>query len=211
MDSGSHVNTITPTFVQQYGFPVLPLEDLVDHLLNLVGLGGKHMSLLGFVILHMQVQKIAGYDEDVVLLMVPDESEFGWRVPLVIGTCTIGQIINIIQESEIDHLSTPWATARMVQLLSCWKSTAVLTLGSAETQSEGASGGPQEVDVDELVTVREYPFRTLPDQDHRGMGQAPPWRHGWHYGHTAEGGRRSTEGLQTTSSGTPCPTCIYTP
>ena len=36
-DSGSQVNTITPTFVQQYGFPVLPLEDLVDHPLNLVG------------------------------------------------------------------------------------------------------------------------------------------------------------------------------
>ena len=45
---------------------------------------------------------------------------------------------------------------RMAQLLSCLKSTAVLTPGSAgEAQSEGASGGPQEVDVDELVMVRE--------------------------------------------------------
>ena len=153
-DSGSQVNTITPTFVQQYGFPVLLLEDLVDHLLNLVGLGRKHTSLLGFIILHVQVWEIAGYDEDVVFLVVPDESEFGWKVPLVIGTCMIGWIINIIWESEIDHLSTPWATVRMVQLLSCWKSTAVLAPGSAETQTEGASGGPQEVDVDELVTVR---------------------------------------------------------
>ena len=77
----------------------------------------------------------------------------------------MGRIINIIQESEIDHLPTPWATARMVQLLACWKSTAVLTLGSAgEAQSEGASGGSQEVDVDELVMVRESvclgPFQT---------------------------------------------------
>ena len=52
----------------------------------------------------------------------------------------------------------------MVQLLSCWKSTAVLTSGCAETQSEGTSGRPQEVDVDELVTVRESvhlgPFQT---------------------------------------------------
>ena len=58
----------------------------------------------------------------------------------------------------------PWATVRMVQLLSCQKSTAVLTPGSAETQSEGASGGPQEVDMDELVMVRESvclgPFQT---------------------------------------------------
>ena len=65
-DSGSQVNTITRTFVWQYGFPVLPLEDLVDHPLNLVGLGGKCTSPLGFVILHMQVREIAGYDEDVV-------------------------------------------------------------------------------------------------------------------------------------------------
>ena len=112
----------------------------------------------------MQVWEIVGYDKDVVLLMVPDESEFGRRVPLVIGTCMIGRIINVIWESEIDYLSMPWATARMVQLLSCWKSTAVLTLGSVEAQSEGASGGPQEVDVDELVTVRESvhlgPFQT---------------------------------------------------
>ena len=162
--SGSQVNMITPALVQQYGFPVLPLEDLVDHPLNLVGLGGKRTSPLGFVILSVQVREIAGYDEDVVFLMVPDESEFGQRVPLVIGTCTIGRIINIIWESEIDHLLTPWAMARMAQLLSCHKGTAVLIPGSAETQTEGASGGPQEEDVDELVMVRESvqlgPFQT---------------------------------------------------
>ena len=151
-DSGSQVNTITPTLVQQYGFPVLPL-----------GLGGKHTSPLGFVILHEQVWEIPGYDEDFVFLMVADESEFGWGVPLVIGTCTIGRIINVIRESEIGRLSMPWATARMVQLLSCWKSTAVLTSGSAETQVEGASRGPQEVDMNELVKVRECLFRTVPD------------------------------------------------
>ena len=155
VDSGSQVNTITPTLVQQYGFPVLPLEDLVDYPLNLVGLGRKRTSPLSVVILHVQVREIMGYDEDVVFLMVPNESEFGWRVPLVIGTCTIGRIINVIQESEIDHLSMPWATARMMQLLSCWKSTAVLTLGGVEAQSEGASRGPQEVDMDKLVMVRE--------------------------------------------------------
>ena len=113
VDGGSQVNTIMPAFVQQYGFPVLPLEDLVDHPLNFVGLGRKHTSLLRFVIQHMQVREITGYDEDVLFLMVPDESEFGQRVPLVIGTCTIGRIINTIWESEIDHLSMPWATARM--------------------------------------------------------------------------------------------------
>ena len=153
VNSGSQVNTITPTLVQQYGFPVPPLEDLVDYPLNLMGFGRKCTSLLGFVILHMQVREITGYDKDVVFLMVPDESEFGQRVPLVIGTCMIGRIINIIWESEINCLSTPWATASMVQLLSCQSSTAFPASGSAETQIEGASRGPLEGDVNELVMV----------------------------------------------------------
>ena len=110
VDSGSQVNTITPVFIWQCGFPVLPLVDLVNHPLNFVGLGGKCTSPLRFIILHVQVREITRYDEDVVFLMVPDESEFGHRVPLVIGTCTIGRIINVIWESEIDCLSTPWAT-----------------------------------------------------------------------------------------------------
>ena len=164
VDNGSQVNTITPTLVQQDGFPVLPLEDLVNYPLILVGLGRKHMSPLGFIILQVQVWEIAGYNEDVVFLMVPDESEFSQRVPVVMGTCMIGRIINIIWESEIDHLSTPWAMARVAQLLSCQNSTAALLPGSAETQVEGTSGGPQEVDVDELVMVRESvclgPFQT---------------------------------------------------
>ena len=96
VDSGSQVNTITPALVQQYGFPVLPLEDLVGYPLNLVGLGGKCASLLWFVILRVRVQGITGYDKDVVFLVVPNESDFGWRVPLVVGTCTIGRMINII-------------------------------------------------------------------------------------------------------------------
>ena len=75
-DSGSQVNTITPTLVQQCGFSVLPLEDLVDYPVNLVGLGGMHTSPLGFVILCMQVWGVAGYDEDMVFLVVPDESDF---------------------------------------------------------------------------------------------------------------------------------------
>ena len=160
----------------------------------------------------MQVREIAGYDEDVVFLVVPDESEFGRRVQLVIGTCMIGRIINVIWESDIDCLSMPWATARMVQLLSCRKSMAVFALGSAgEAQSEGASGGPQGVDMDELVTVREHLSRTVSDRDHGGTGQTPLWRYSPHDVNTTEGWRRPAVGGQATSSGTPRSPHVRTP
>ena len=136
----------------------------MDYPLNLMGLGGKRTSPLRFVILHMQVWGIAGYDEDAVFLVVPDELEFGWRVPLVVGTCTTGRIINVIWESEIDCLSMLWATVRMAWLLSCHRSMAVPTSGGAETRVEGASGGPPEGNINELVMVQESiclgPFQT---------------------------------------------------
>ena len=163
-DSGSQVNMITPTLVQQYGLPVLPLEDLVDYPLNLVGLGGKHTSPLGFVILHVQVQGIAGYDEDTVFLVVPNESDFGRRVPLVVGTCTIGRMINVIQESKIDSLAMPWSTMGVVRLVSCQLGMTVPASEGAETPVEGASWGSPEGSINELVmvwgSVHLGPFQT---------------------------------------------------
>ena len=112
-DSGSQVNRVTPALVQQYGFPVLPLKDLVDYPVKFVGLGGTCTSPLRFVILRVQVRGIAGYDEDAVFLVVPDKSDFGRRIPLVVVTCTISRLINVICKSEIDNLAMPWSTMRV--------------------------------------------------------------------------------------------------
>ena len=117
-DSGSQVNTVMPGYVCQHEFPVLPLHDHVDHPLNLVGLGGMRTCLLGFKILRVQVNEMAGYNEDMVFLVVPDELEFSQCVPIVIGTCTLGRIINVIKESKMDRLLTPWAMVRAFCLLS---------------------------------------------------------------------------------------------
>ena len=108
VDSGSQVNTVMPVYVHQHEFPVLLLHDLVDHPLNLVRLGGTRTHPLGFVILRVWVNEITHYYEDVVLLVVPDESEFSWCVPIVIGTCTLGRIVNVIKEREMDRLLTYW-------------------------------------------------------------------------------------------------------
>ena len=75
-DSGSQVNTVTPKFITQNRWPVLPLEGLVDHPLHLVGLGGNWTWPLGFVILRVQVKEITGYDEDIIFLIVTDGSDF---------------------------------------------------------------------------------------------------------------------------------------
>ena len=85
-DSGSQVTTMMPEFVQEQGYPVLPLDGLVNYPLHLVGLGGRCTCPLGFIIVRLQVKEVAGYDKDIVFLVVPDGSVFGKRVLLVIGT-----------------------------------------------------------------------------------------------------------------------------
>ena len=76
-DSGSQVNMMKPEFVQERGYPVLPLSGLGNYPLHLVGLGGWHTCPLGFVIARLQVKEVTGYDEDVIFLVVLDGSNFG--------------------------------------------------------------------------------------------------------------------------------------
>ena len=46
-----------------------------------------------------------GYDEDQVALVIPDPTEFGSLVPVIMVTLAINQIIDVVKESEIDELS----------------------------------------------------------------------------------------------------------
>ena len=158
VDSGSQMNTMMPGFVCQYEFTVLPLHDLVDHPLNLIGLGSMRTCSLHFVILQVQVNEITGYDEDVVFLVVPNESEFSWNIPLMIGTCMLGRIVNMIKESELDRLLTSWAMVRASCLLSR-QGTVIEDPGMAGDgpAEEGATTpeSPAGQEVDEPVFMKE--------------------------------------------------------
>ena len=166
-DSGSQVNTVMPSYLHQLKFPVLPLEDLMDYPLNLIGLGGMRTRPLGFVTLQVQVSEIAGYNEDVIFLVVPDESEFSRHMPLMIGTCTLGRIVNVIKESELDQLSTSWAMVQASHLL-CQCGTVALESGdtSSNPADEGAtmSEASQDLEIGEPIFMKESmklgPFQT---------------------------------------------------
>ena len=119
------------------------------------------------MILRVQVNEIASYNEDVVFLVVPDESEFSCCVPIVIGTCTLGRIINVIKESEMERLSTPWTMVRVFCLPSR-QGTVVEDLGAAGEGpvEEGATAleSPTGWDLDKPVFMKENvrlgPFQT---------------------------------------------------
>ena len=69
LDNGAQVNSITPAYVCKHKLKVGSIEAL-DHSMNpygqqvpLIGMGGK-AHLLGYVVIHVQVEGVPEYDED---------------------------------------------------------------------------------------------------------------------------------------------------
>ena len=62
-----------------------------------------------------------GYDEDQIALVIPDFSNFVTRIPVILGTPTIGQVINMMREAEMDALATLWVNVRAAHLLAVWR------------------------------------------------------------------------------------------
>ena len=55
-----------------------------------VGLGNAYTRPLGYVVIRVQVDRVWGYDEDQIALVIPDFSKFATRVPIILGMSTIG-------------------------------------------------------------------------------------------------------------------------
>ena len=70
------------------------------------------------MVIWFQVDRVWGYDEDKIALVILDFSNFAARVPVILGIPTIGQVVNVMREAEMDALAMPWANARAAHLLS---------------------------------------------------------------------------------------------
>ena len=117
LDNGVQVNTITLRYVKECSLPVGPITDLMGAKVTCIGLGNAYTRPLGYVIIRVQVDGVWGYDEDQIALIIPDFSNFMVRVPVILGTPTIGQVVNIMKEAEMDALAMPWVNARAAHLL----------------------------------------------------------------------------------------------
>ena len=88
--NGAHVNIITLRYVKEHSLPVGPITDLMGSKVTCIGLGNAYTRLLGYVIIQVQVDGVWGYDKDQIALIIPDHSNFTMRVPIILGTPTIG-------------------------------------------------------------------------------------------------------------------------
>ena len=117
LDNGVQVNTITPKYIKEHSLPMGLITDLMGSKVACVGLGNASIRPLGYVVIWVQVDRVQGYNEDQIALIILDFSNFAMRVPIILGTPTIGQVVNVMREAEMDALAMPWANARVAHLL----------------------------------------------------------------------------------------------
>ena len=57
------------------------------------------------------------------------------RVPVILGMPTIGQVVNVMKEVEMDALAMPWANARVAHLLSVHRMAPIEVGGGQEEKT----------------------------------------------------------------------------
>ena len=125
LGNGAQVNTITLRYIKEHSLPVQPITDLMGSKVTCMGLGNAYTRLLGYVVIWVQVDGVWGYDEDQIALIIPDFSNFAIRVLVILGTPTIGRVVNMMREAEMDALAMPWVNARAAHLLAIRRMTPV--------------------------------------------------------------------------------------
>ena len=75
---------MTQESVNAHSLDVSPLSDLVSGTLNVNCFGRLFSQPLGYIIIRVQVEGMQGYDEDQVALIIPDPTDFGSQVPVIL-------------------------------------------------------------------------------------------------------------------------------
>ena len=86
LDNGAQINIVMPNYVKNHSLEIGPITVLISTRVACVGLGNAYTCPLGYIIVWVQVDRVQGYDEDQIALVIPDESKFAEKISIILGT-----------------------------------------------------------------------------------------------------------------------------
>ena len=75
--------------------------------LNIEGTGGIQVLYKGYVKAHLRIPEVKKFQEDVLLLVI-DNSPYGKKVPIQIGTLHIDMILAMATPEELASFGKSW-------------------------------------------------------------------------------------------------------
>ena len=158
IDSGAWSNTVTPTYMKEHKMKIRPVHNLALHptLIPISGIGG-HTAAFGYVIINKQVEGIPSYYEEQVALVIPNVTQLGLKVLVILGTPTIHQLCRQMKESEIQTAPEEWQHALLSYKASRNVSIHTMTprLDSDPGIEYPTNTGQNPIDLDELVLLKD--------------------------------------------------------
>ena len=113
LDNGAQLNFMTPAYALKQGFNIMSLDCLVkeaggQQLPPINGLGGLFVKPVGFVLVNVQVPCVRGYNEGQIMIILDDPNMTD--CPVILGKPMLFRVMQVIKESKITKLATPWAS-----------------------------------------------------------------------------------------------------
>ena len=113
------LNFITPAYAVERGMDIMSLDRLAQEIGGqfplIKGMGSNLVEPIRLILMNVKVPCVWGYDEDQVALVM-DDPEMS-ECPVILGTSTLYQVMEVIKESEISKLAVPWSSSRISWLM----------------------------------------------------------------------------------------------
>ena len=103
IDSGSQLSAISLAWVKKLNLKPQQLWSI----LQIEGSGGLEVPYLGYVETRLRITEIKAFDNDVLLLIIPD-SAHGQHTPITLGTLHIDMAIKLATKKELENLNKQW-------------------------------------------------------------------------------------------------------
>ena len=162
LDNGAQINTITPKYVSDHSLQMGLITNLLGAKVACMGLGNVYMRPLCYIIIWVQVDGVQGYDKDQIALEILDLSNFVAQIPVILGTPTIIQVINVMKGgAEIDALAMPWANARVAHLLLVHRMM-TMEVGDGIAEEPNPDGYDQVMFTQNVETIEPFSSHMVP-------------------------------------------------
>ena len=128
INSGANLSAITKSFVEELQLEIKELQTILD----IEATGGGQVPYHGYIECRPKIPMIEKFDIDILMLVV-DDSPYGMRVPIQIGTLHIDMALDLATEEEKRKLNHQWKRAELAASL-CMKSANTKTDDSEESK-----------------------------------------------------------------------------
>ena len=112
IDTGACMSAITKGFAEALELELKSLDSILD----IEGTGGGKVPYHGYVECRLNLPQVEKFDHDVLMLVI-DDSQYGARVPIQIGTLHIDMAIDLPTNEERMKFKRRWECAKMASYL----------------------------------------------------------------------------------------------